>query len=134
MAVDANVLIFERMKEEMRTGRSLTSSMDVGFRRAWTAIRDSNISTIITCLILWWFGSRTGTPIVTGFSLTLGIGVIVSMFTAMTVSRNMLQLLAYTPMGSRINLFTPEPPRQPVPVAGAGHDSGPAAPGHRRGG
>ncbi len=134
MAVDANVLIFERMKEEMRTGRSLTSSMDVGFRRAWTAIRDSNISTIITCLILWWFGSRTGTPIVTGFSLTLGIGVIVSMFTAMTVSRNMLQLLAYTPMGSRINLFTPEPPRQPVPVAGAGHDPGPAAPGRRRGG
>ena len=134
MAVDANVLIFERMKEEMRTGRSLTSSMDVGFRRAWTAIRDSNISTIITCLILWWFGSRTGTPIVTGFSLTLGIGVVISMFTAMTVSRNMLQLLAYTPMGSRINLFTPEPPRQPVAVAGAGHDSRPAAPGQRRGG
>ena len=133
MAVDANVLIFERMKEEMRTGRSLTSSMEVGFRRAWTAIRDGNISTIITCLILWWFGSRTGTPIVTGFSLTLGIGVIISMFTAMTVSRNMLQLLAYTPMGSRLNLFTPEQPRRPVAVAGGGHDSRPS-PGNRRDG
>ena len=130
MAVDANILIFERMKEEMRTGRSLTSSMEVGFRRAWTAIRDSNVSTIITCLILWWFGSRTGTPIVTGFALTLGIGVIISMFTAMTVSRNMLQLLAYTPMGSRINLFTPEPPRRPV---AAGRDSGPGGPGRRGG-
>jgi protein-export membrane protein SecD len=130
IAVDANILIFERMKEEMRTGRSLTSSMEVGFRRAWTAIRDSNVSTIITCLILWWFGSRTGTPIVTGFALTLGIGVIISMFTAMTVSRNMLQLLAYTPMGSRINLFTPEPPRRPV---AAGRDSGPGGPGRRGG-
>ena len=132
MAVDANILIFERMKEEMRTGRSLTSSMEVGFRRAWTAIRDSNFSTMLTCLILWWFGSRTGTPIVTGFALTLGIGVIISMFTAVTVSRNMLQLLAYTPLGSRINLFTPEPPRRPVAVAG-GYDSGPGGPGRRGG-
>lgn len=131
MAVDANILIFERMKEEMRTGRSLTSSMEVGFRRAWTAIRDSNVSTIITCLILWWFGSRTGTPIVTGFALTLGIGVIISMFTAMTVSRNMLQLLAYTPLGSRMNLFTPEPPRRP---AAAGRDFGLGGRPGRRGG
>ena len=120
MAVDANILIFERMKEEMRTGRTLTSSMEVGFRRAWNAIRDSNVSTIITCLILWWFGDRTGTPIVTGLALTLLIGVVVSMFTAITVSRNLLQILAFTPLGKRLELFTPEPRRQPVAVAGGG--------------
>ena len=117
-AVDANILIFERMKEEMRTGRTLASSMDVGFRRAWNAIRDSNVSTIITCLILWWFGSRLGAPVVSGFALTLLIGVMVSMFTAIMVSRNMLQILALTPIGKRVDLFTPEPRRRPVGVAG----------------
>ena len=122
MAVDANVLIFERIKEEMRTGRTLASSMEVGFRRAWVAIRDSNISTIITCAILFMFGSRLGggTPVVTGFALTLLIGVSVSMFTAIMVSRNMLQILALTPLRTRMTLFTPEPPRQPVAVAGGG--------------
>ena len=120
MAVDANILIFERMKEEMRTGRTLTSAMDVGFRRAWNAIRDSNVSTIITCLILWWFGSRMATPLITSFAITLLIGVIVSMFTALMVSRNMLQILALTPVGRKINLFTPEPRRQPVGVTGGG--------------
>ena len=119
-AVDANILIFERMKEELRTGRSLTSSMEVGFRRAWVAIRDSNVSTIITGLILFLFGSRLGggTPVVTGFAVTLLIGVIVSMFTAIMVSRNLLQILALTPFGRRMDLFTPEPKRQPVGVAG----------------
>ena len=111
MAVDANILIFERMKEEMRTGRTLTSAMDVGFRRAWPAIRDSNISTIITCLILLWFGSRTGTPVISGFAITLLIGVSVSMFTALVVSRNMLRVVALTPVGKRLELFTPEPRR-----------------------
>ena len=121
MAVDANILIFERMKEEMRTGRSLTSSMEVGFRRAWVAIRDGNVSTIITCAILFLFGSRLGggTPVVTGFAVTLLIGVSVSMFTAITVSRNLLQVVGLTPVGRRLSLFTPEPPRQPVGVAGA---------------
>ena len=128
IAVDANILIFERMKEEMRTGRTLTSAMEAGFRRAWPAIRDSNVSTIITCLILWWFGSRTGTPVVTGFALTLLIGVLVSMFTALLVSRNMLQILALTPIGNKMNLFTPEPRRQPVGIAGASPEPG------RRGG
>ena len=122
MAVDANILIFERMKEELRAGRTLTSSMEVGFRRAWVAIRDSNVSTIITCAILFLFGTRLGggTPVVTGLAVTLLIGVSVSMFTAMMVSRNMLQILALTPVGKRINLFTPEPRRQPVGVAGGG--------------
>ena len=120
MAVDANILIFERMKEEMRSGRTLSSSMEIGFRRAWRAIRDSNFSTIITCLILFLFGSRLGggTPVVTGFAITLGIGVVVSMFTAYTVSRNLLQIAALTPFGKYMSLFSPEPRRQPAGAAG----------------
>ena len=121
LAVDANILIFERMKEEMRTGRTLTSAMEAGFRRAWPAIRDSNVSTMITCAILFFFGSRlgAGTPVVTGFSVTLLIGVAVSMFTALMVSRNMLQIVALTPAGKKMALFTPEPPRQ-LAAAGGG--------------
>ena len=122
MAVDANILIFERMKEELRSGRSLTSSMEVGFRRAWVAIRDSNISTIITCAVLFLFGSRlgAGTPVVTGLAVTLLIGVLVSMFTAIMVSRNLLQIMAWTPMGRRMSLFTPESRRQPVRAVAGG--------------
>jgi preprotein translocase subunit SecD len=93
MAVDANILIFERMKEELRAGRSLRSAIDVGFARAWTSIRDSNMSTIITCAILFWFGMSFGASIIQGFALTLFIGVVVSMFTAILVSRTFLQLL-----------------------------------------
>ena len=72
MAVDANVLIFERMKEEMRIGRTLASSMEVGFNRAWPAIRDGNISTLITCGVLLWFGDRLGGGLVTGFAISPG--------------------------------------------------------------
>ena len=120
MAVDANILIFERMKEEIRAGRTLSSAMEIGFRRAWRAIRDSNFSTIITCLILFLFGSRLGggTPVVTGFAITLGIGVVVSMFTAYTVSRNLLQISSLTPFGRHMTLFSPEPRRQPGVAAG----------------
>ena len=109
MAVDANVLIFERMKEEVRIGRTLSSSMEVGFGRAWPAIRDSNISTMITCVVLLWFGDRLGGGLVTGVAISLFIGVAVSMFTAVVVSRNLLQLMAWVGLGGRINLFTPEP-------------------------
>jgi preprotein translocase subunit SecD len=112
MAVDANILIFERMKEELRIGRTLASSMEVGFGRAWPAIRDSNISTMITCLVLLWFGDRLGGGLVTGVAISLFIGVAVSMFTALVVSRNLLQLLAWVGLSSRINLFTPEPLRR----------------------
>jgi preprotein translocase subunit SecD len=108
MAVDANILIFERMKEEVRIGRTLASSMEVGFSRAWPAIRDSNISTMITCLVLLWFGDRLGGGLVTGVAISLFIGVVVSMFTAVVVSRNLLQLMAWIGLGGRINLFTPE--------------------------
>ena len=108
MAVDANILIFERMKEEVRIGRTLASSMEVGFGRAWPAIRDSNISTMITCLVLLWFGDRLGGGLVTGVAISLFIGVAVSMFTAVVVSRNLLQLMAWIGLSGRINLFTPE--------------------------
>ena len=116
MAVDANILIFERMKEEVRIGRTLASSMEVGFSRAWPAIRDSNISTMITCLVLMWFGDRLGGGLVTGVAISLFIGVAASMFTAVVVSRNLLQLLAFAGLGGRINLFTPES----APSSGSG--------------
>ena len=93
MAVDANVLIFERLKEELRAGRSLRVAVEAGFNRAWDAIRDSNVSTLITCAILWWFGDKLGTPLVTGFAITLAIGVVTSMFSAMFVTRSFLRFV-----------------------------------------
>ena len=96
MAVDANILIFERMKEEMRSGRTLHGAIDAGFDRAWTSIRDSNFSTLITCLILYWFGSTFGASIIQGFAFTLALGVIVSLFTAILVSRTFLRLVVET--------------------------------------
>ncbi len=93
VAVDANVLIFERMKEELRAGRRLYQAIDLGFSRAWPSIRDSNLSTLITCGILYWFGSTFGASIVKGFSVTLALGVTVSLFTAITVTRTFLHLV-----------------------------------------
>lgn len=89
MAVDANILIFERMKEEMRRGKTKAQAIELGFSRAWTSIRDSNISTIITSVILFQFG----TGIIRGFALTLAIGVLVSMFSAIVVTRTLLRLI-----------------------------------------
>ena len=86
MAVDANILIFERLKEELRNGKDLPLALRDGFSRAWLSIRDSNVSTLITTFILGYFG----TSIVRGFAITLAIGVLLSMFTAITVSRTML--------------------------------------------
>jgi preprotein translocase subunit SecD len=91
-ALDANILIFERLKEELRAGRTLRQAIDLGWQRAWPSIRDSNISTIITCLILFWFGSAYGATFVKGFSLTLMIGVGVSLFTAIIVTRTFLNI------------------------------------------
>jgi preprotein translocase subunit SecD len=93
MAVDANILIFERLKEELRAGRPLRSAIDLGWSRAWPSIRDSNMSTLITCGILYYFGSTYGASIVKGFSLTLAIGVLASLFTAIIVSRTFLHLV-----------------------------------------
>lgn len=86
MAVDANVLIFERTKEELKRGLSVTQALNEGFSRAWLSIRDSNASSLITCLILMWFG----TSVVKGFAVTLSIGILVSMFSAITVTRILL--------------------------------------------
>jgi len=91
MAVDANILIFERIREELRQGRTLERAIDAGFRRAWTSILDSNISTWITCGILYLFGSSFGATVVKGFAITLALGVLVSMFTAITVTRTFVR-------------------------------------------
>jgi preprotein translocase subunit SecD len=89
MAVDANILIFERTKEELRAGRTLFTAINAGFDRAWTSIFDSNMSTIITCTILYMLG----TSVVKGFALTLALGVIVSMFSAITITKNIMHLV-----------------------------------------
>ena len=106
-AVDANVLIAERTKEELRAGRDLLSALNTGFDRAWPSIRDGNISTVITAVVLFWFGDRFSTSIMQGFALTLGIGVLLSMFTAFFASRLMLRLIARTGIGNLSNVFVP---------------------------
>lgn len=88
MAVDANILIFERMREELRSGKTRTTALRLGFSRAWSSIRDSNISSLITCFILFQFGSG----LVRGFALTLAIGILISMFSAIVVTRNLLSV------------------------------------------
>jgi len=90
MAVDANVLIFERLKEELRSGKNLQSAIDEGFKRAWLSIRDSNVSSLITCMILSWFG----TAMIKGFAITLALGIILSLFSAITITRTLLKILA----------------------------------------
>ncbi len=107
MAVDANVLIFERMKEELRTGRTVGAAIETGFNRAWMAIRDSNVTTFIVCGILYWLGSSiiASAPVM-GFALTLFIGVAVSMFTAIVVTRTLLRLFVGTPLARWTSLFS----------------------------
>lgn len=90
MAVDANILIFERLKEELALGKKLEQAIRDGFKRAWPPIRDGNLSSVITAVILFWFG----TSIVEGFALTFGLGVLISMFTAITVTRTLLLAIA----------------------------------------
>ena len=91
-ALDANILLFERMKEEIRSGLTLGNALDKGWKRAWSSIRDSNVATLITSAILFWFGSTFGATIVKGFSLTLALGVVISLFTAIVVTRTLLAL------------------------------------------
>ena len=88
MAVDANILIFERLKEEIRAGKDIEKAVDDGFARAWLSIRDSNISSLITTGILYAFG----TPSIKGFAVTLAIGILISMFTAISVTKTFLKL------------------------------------------
>lgn len=93
MAVDANILIFERLKEELRAGRSPRLAIEAGFSRAWPAIFDSNLTTLISCAVLYVFGNQFGASIVKGYALTLGLGVILSMFTAIVVTRTFMRAL-----------------------------------------
>jgi preprotein translocase subunit SecD len=105
MAVDANVLIFERVKEELRAGRLLASAIDIGWKRAWPSIRDSNFSTLITCAVLYSFGTNFGATIIVGFATTLFLGVVVSLFTAVVVTRTFLNLLVPTGVINHPALF-----------------------------
>lgn len=93
LAVDGNVLIFARLKEELRRGRSLQAAVEEGFIHAWPSIRDSNVATLISTSILYWFGSSYGVSIIKGFALTLGIGVVISLFTSVVVTRTLLRLV-----------------------------------------
>ncbi|MFL2635505.1 MAG: protein translocase subunit SecD [Tepidiformaceae bacterium] len=105
MAVDANILIFERLREELKKGRPLSNAVETGFKRAWPSIRDSNISTLITCFILFWFGEQFGASFVRGFSITLAIGVLISMFSAIIVTRTFLRMIVGTRLGNSLSLF-----------------------------
>ena len=101
MAVDANILIFERMKEEIRTGKTLGPAIEAGFNRAWSSILDSNVSSILVASWLFW----QGTTVVRGFALVLIIGVLISMFSAVTVTRTVLRLVVRTDWGRRLELY-----------------------------
>ena len=106
IAVDANVLIFERMKEELIIGRTLGGAIEAGFRRAWSAIWVSNVTTFIVCIILVWLGSIFSAA-VQGFGVTLFIGVAISMFTAVLVTRTLLRLFVGTALARQLRLFSP---------------------------
>jgi protein-export membrane protein SecD/preprotein translocase SecF subunit len=101
MAVDANILIFERIKEELRDGRALNAAIEVGFDRAWNSIRDSNFSSLITCGILFYFGSSN----IQGFAFNLAAGILVSMFTAITITKTFLAALVNTKLAQKLWLF-----------------------------
>ncbi len=108
MAIDANVLIFERMKEELWAGRSLGAAIEVGFSRAWSAILDSNVTTVLAGVILLWLGSSIAASApVKGFALTLIIGVLVSMFTAITVTRTLIRPFVNSDFAKKTSLFAP---------------------------
>jgi preprotein translocase subunit SecD len=128
MAVDANILIFERMKEELRSGKTIAAAIRAGEDRAWPSIRDSNTSTLITCAVLYFFGQQFGATIIMGFALVLGIGVLVSLFSAIVVTRTFLELLLSQSWAHSPRLFGMQiapsqiggagsPPRRPA-VAG----------------
>lgn len=101
MAVDANILIFERIKDELKNGKTLDKAVDNGFKRAWSAIRDSNFSTLFTCIILFYFGSTT----IQGFAFNLAAGVLVSMFTAIIITRSLVEWVIRKDFARKINLF-----------------------------
>ncbi len=117
MAVDANILIFERTREELRAGKQLAAAVEAGFNRAWNSIFDSNMSSLITASILFYFGSS----VIRGFALVLIIGVLTSMFTAITVSRSILRVVVHQPWARKANLYgVREEDFVVTPVRGAG--------------
>ena len=111
MAVDANILIFERMREELRWGKTLGAAIQAGFDRAWSSIFDSNVATIISCALLYWFGQTFGASLIQGFAVTLAIGVALSMFSAIFVSRSLLQTIVGSRWVHNPTLFGAEVPQ-----------------------
>jgi preprotein translocase subunit SecD len=118
MAVDANILIFERMKEELRSGKTLAAAIRSGEDRAWPSIRDSNTSTLITCGVLYFFGQQFGATIIMGFALVLAIGVLVSLFSAIVVTRTFLELLLGSRWAHNSRLFGMPLTAEQIAVAG----------------
>ena len=122
MAVDANILIFERMKEELRVGKSLPAAIEAGFNRAWNSILDSNVSSLITAMILFLFGTST----IRGFGLVLIVGVLVSMFTAVVVTRTIMRVVvqpAVGPQGEPVRRHRGRVPGPPDGPPGPGRGS-----------
>ncbi len=117
LAVDANVLIFARLKEELRRGRPLAAAVEQGFEHAWPSIRDANASTMITSMILYWFGSNFGVSIIKGFALTLALGIVISLFTAIVVTRTLLRLVVRSGRLENPWLYAVDAPE--VPASGA---------------
>jgi preprotein translocase subunit SecD len=117
MAVDANILIFERMKEELRSGKTVAAAIRAGEDRAWPSIRDSNTSTLITCAVLYFFGQQFGATIIMGFALVLAIGVLISLFSAIVVTRMFLELLLSSRWAHNPKLFGM--PISPAQLAGS---------------
>lgn len=129
MAVDANILIFERMKEELRSGKTIAAAIRAGEDRAWPSIRDSNTSTLITCAVLFFFGQQFGATIITGFAVVLGLGVIVSLFSAIVVTRLFLELVLGQSWAHNSRLFGME--IAPSQIGGTGTSLRRPAPGSR---
>ncbi len=116
MAVDANVLIFERLKEELWSGKGMRAAIDAGFNRAWTAILDSNVTTLISAAILYFLGTSS----IKTFAVTLSVGVLCSMFTAITVTRWLLDIVGSTSLGRRLSLYLPRAPQPEASAQAAG--------------
>ncbi|MFA7685460.1 MAG: protein translocase subunit SecF, partial [Candidatus Gracilibacteria bacterium] len=112
MAVDANVLIFERFKEEIKSGKTFGAALDAGFARAWSSIRDSNFSTLITCGLLFYFGSST----IKGFAFNLSAGIVVSMFTAITITKTLMSGFVGKKMAENLKLFGINPDKKPIHI------------------
>ena len=119
MAVDANILIFERMREELRWGKTLGAAIEAGFDRAWNSVFDSNVTTLITCALLYWFGQQFGASVIQGFALTLAIGVAISLFSAIFTTRSLLRAIVDSRWVHNPTLFGAEIPEQAPQVSSA---------------